>query len=144
MSDGIEPVLPATTEMMFGGNTVYVFYRLYCLLYVRLQKSKELCESELYTEQNMTAHVVERAVDDQKEACTSRPSANERFIDLMDTAIQLLRGEFTNQQFEQNCRQILGTSGYFLFTLDRVVMGCIRQIQSILNETVSLEVIVHH
>lgn len=137
----IEPVLPENIELIFGGNTVYVFYRLYCLLYTRLQKSRDLCATDLYTEQNMTAHVVERTVDDQKDT-SSTPTACERFVDLMDTIIQLLRGELTNQLFEQHCRQILGTSGYFLYTLDRVVIGCIRQIQSILNEKVSLEVVV--
>ena len=136
----LEPILPANTEMMLGSNTLYVFYRLYCLLYSRLQKSKELCAQELYTEEKMTAHAVERAVEDLKD--TSSPSACQRFVSLMDSIIQLLRGELTNQQFEHTCREILGTSGYFLFTLDRVVTGCVRQVQSMLNETVSLEVIV--
>lgn len=126
---------------MLGSNTMYVFYRLYCLLYARLQKSRELCATELYTEQTMTTCVIERAVEESKES-PATPASWQRFVSLMDTLIQLLRGELTNQQFEQGCRSILGTGGYFLYTMDRVVAGCIRQIQSMLNETVSLEVIV--
>ena len=89
----------------------------------------------------MTAHAVERAVDPAKEE-EALPTGLERNIDLMDSLIQLLRGEITNPIFEQRCRQLVGTNGYFLFTMDRVVTGCVRQIQSLLNDPVGLQLVV--
>ena len=88
----------------------------------------------------MTAHAVERAVDQPKE--TAVPTSLERNIDLMDVLIQLVRGEITNQNFEQRCRELLGTKGYFLFTMDRVTIGCVRQIQSLMNDSTGLQLIV--
>ena len=85
-------------------------------------------------------NAVERAVDPVREEAL--PTGLERNIDLMDSLIQLLRGEITNPIFEQRCRQLVGTNGYFLFTMDRVVAGCIRQIQSLLSDPVGLQLIV--
>lgn len=117
-----------------------MFYRLYELLYERLERSISLCQQDVYTEQRMTAHAVERAVDQPKE--TAVPTSLERNIDLMDALTQLVRGEITNQSFEQRCRTLLGTKGYFLFTMDRVTIGCVRQIQSLMNDSTGLQLIV--
>ena len=135
-----EPALPASRDVLYGSNTLYVFYRLYELLYERLERSTTLCHEDVYTERRMIAHAVERAVDPVREEAL--PTGLERNIDLMDSLIQLLRGEITNPIFEQRCRQLVGTNGYFLFTMDRVVAGCIRQIQSLLSDPVGLQLIV--
>ena len=37
-----------------------MFYRLYALLYTRILQSKRLCDADLYTEHNMTAHAGRR------------------------------------------------------------------------------------
>ena len=136
----IEPPLPASIDLLYGSNSLYVFYRLYELLYERLERSISLCQQDVYTEQRMTAHAVERAVDQPKE--TAVPTSLERNIDLMDALTQLVRGEITNQSFEQRCRTLLGTKGYFLFTMDRVTIGCVRQIQSLMNDSTGLQLIV--
>ena len=58
----VEPALPASRDVLFGSNALYVFYRLYERLYERLERSTTLCHEDVYTEQRMTAHAVERAV----------------------------------------------------------------------------------
>lgn len=137
-----EPTIPATADVIFGGNNLYVFYRLYQLIYTRLQQCFVLCQSDLYTESNMTAHAVERALGEKKEGDNASPTAVDRNVELMDAMIHLLRGELTNQGFEQKCRQVLGTSGYFLYTMDRVVTGCLRQIQNMMGDAMNVQLIV--
>lgn len=137
-----EPVLPPNVDLVFGGNNIYVFYRLYQLIYTRLQHCFELCQKELYTESNMTAHAVERALGEKKEEGGASPTAVDRNVELMDAMIHLLRGELTNQGFEQKCRQVLGTSGYFLYTIDRVVISCIRQVQNMMSDLMNVQLIV--
>lgn len=58
----IESVLGEDCECIFGSTPMYTFYRLYCILYTRILHSKTLCDSDLYTEQNMTAHAGRYAV----------------------------------------------------------------------------------
>ena len=137
-----EPAIPATRDVVFGGNNLYVFYRLYQLIYTRLQQCFTLCQTELYTESNMTAHAVERALGEKKEEGGASPTAVDRNVELMDAMIHLLRGELTNQGFEQKCREVLGTSGYFLYTIDRVVTGCLRQIQNMMSDAMNVQLIV--
>ena len=137
-----EPAIPATRDVVFGGNNLYVFYRLYQLIYTRLQQCFTLCQTDLYTESNMTAHAVERALGEKKEEGSASPTAVDRNVELMDAMIHLLRGELTNQGFEQKCRQVLGTSGYFLYTIDRVVTGCLRQIQNMMSDARNVQLIV--
>ena len=137
-----EPAIPATRDVVFGGNNLYVFYRLYQLIYTRLQQCFTLCQTDLYTESNMTAHAVERALGEKKEEDSASPTAVDRNVELMDAMIHLLRGELTNQGFEQKCRQVLGTSGYFLYTIDRVVTGCLRQIQNMMSDAMNVQLIV--
>ena len=137
-----EPVLPPNVDLVVGGNNIYVFYRLYQLIYTRLQHCFELCQKELYTESNMTAHAVERALGEKKEEGGASPTAVDRNVELMDAMIHLLRGELTNQGFEQKCRQVLGTSGYFLYTIDRVVISCMRQVQNMMSDLMNVQLIV--
>ena len=137
-----EPALPPNVDVVFGGNNIYVFYRLYQLIYTRLQHCFELCQKELYTESNMTAHAVERALGEKKEEGAVSPTAVDRHVELMDAMIHLLRGELTNQGFEQKCRQVLGTSGYFLYTIDRVVISCMRQVQNMISDLMNVQLIV--
>ena len=137
-----EPAIPATRDVVFGGNNLYVFYRLYQLIYTRLQQCFTLCQTDLSTESNMTAHAVERALGEKKEEGSASPTAVDRNVELMDAMIHLLRGELTNQGFEQKCRQVLGTSGYFLYTIDRVVTGCLRQIQNMMSDAMNVQLIV--
>lgn len=47
-------------DWIFGTTGIYVFYRLYALLYTRILQSKRLCDTDLYTEHNMTAHAGRR------------------------------------------------------------------------------------
>ena len=137
-----EPAIPATRDVVFGGNNLYVFYRLYQLIYTRLQQCFTLCQTDLYTESNMTAHAVERALGEKKEEGSASPTAVDRNVELMDAMIHLLRGELTNQGFEQKCRQVLGTSGYFLYTIDRVVISCMRQVQNMMSDLMNVQLIV--
>ncbi|KAK8828976.1 hypothetical protein WA538_000978, partial [Blastocystis sp. DL] len=130
-------------DWIFGTTGIYVFYRLYALLYTRILQSKRLCDADLYTEHNMTAHAVERAIDTQREAAEG-PSKLQRHIDLMDALIQLLRGELSNQQFEQRCRETVGTSGYMLYTADRVVNACVRHLHAILGDAVATRLVALH
>ena len=84
---------------------------------------------------------MERAIDTQREAAEG-PSKLQRHIDLMDALIQLLRGELSNQQFEQRCRETVGTSGYMLYTADRVVNACVRHLHAILGDAVATRLVV--
>ncbi len=87
---------------------------------------------------------MERAIDTNRDGLmdSAVPSKLERHIYLMDALIQLLRGELTNQLFENRCRQLVGTNGYMLYTVDRVVSGCVRHLQTIMNDVMATQLVV--
>jgi histone deacetylase complex regulatory component SIN3 len=41
-------------------------------------------------------------------------------------------------KFEDECRQLMGTGSYLLFTLDRVVNHAVKQLQALVSEPLSV------
>jgi paired amphipathic helix protein Sin3a len=48
----------------------------------------------------------------------------------MQILYSLLDGQIDNSRFEDECRAMLGTSSYVLFTLDKLVFKFVKQVRS--------------
>ena len=80
---------------------------------------------------------MERVLAEQENpnfALPSPPTKAERLISLMDTLILFIENKLANKDFQKKCSEIVGMNGYLLYTVDRIVTGCIHQLRAILED----------
>ena len=58
--------------------------------------------------------------------CFSLGGSGDRF---QDTLLNLLDGSIEHSKYEDECRAIIGTQSYVLFTLDKVVFKLVKQVK---------------
>lgn len=92
-------------RVFFGNNAFYVFFRLYGILFDRLKKAKALSAKS-------------SAVD------TNGLSGYDRYLASLDRLINNLQDV---SQYEDECRAMMGSESYELFTLDKVIINLVRQ-----------------
>lgn len=69
-------------------------------------------------------------------------SPTERFQRILASSIMLIRGEIDNSSFEEECHQIVGAGGYVLYTVDKVVVSCLKHLHAAFTETLCNELLV--
>ncbi|ORX65773.1 hypothetical protein K493DRAFT_412767 [Basidiobolus meristosporus CBS 931.73] len=126
-----------TSFNFYGSNVFYVFFRLYQLLYSRVEsikaKASKVPRKIPYTETKSVAgslslrHKVEVLAD------MDYTNANyyQEFLSLVD---RLFEGEIDQQGYEEGMRYLFGIHAYVVFTIDKLVMAILRQIQTIVLE----------
>jgi len=164
------PALP-TAEMLrtpaadgrtvfLGTGPVYVFFRLYQLLFERLSAARRLCQ-EQRGERNLVAHPTDRhsAAQAEKRAKeagdgssgdvdmdadgngngngnggTKGDSAEELYQHFLTALYGVLSGSLDQGKFEDECRNLMGTASYMLFTMERLVNNTVKQFQAVVND----------
>ena len=71
-------------------------------------------------------------------------SPTERFQRILASSIMLIRGEIDNSSFEEECHQIVGAGGYVLYTVDKVVVSCLKHLHAAFTETLCNELLVSY
>ncbi|RHZ13146.1 hypothetical protein DYB31_008636 [Aphanomyces astaci] len=113
----------------FFSEAAYVFVRLYHVLYSRLEQARELCEKAKRNRNRRTInpaaamlahahHVAE--VDTQTGDYEAFMSKLYALIDQLSLAAC---------RYEDCCRSLMGSSSYFLFTMDKLVTLLLKQMQ---------------
>lgn len=69
-------------------------------------------------------------------------SADSRLNHLLNHVLLLLRGEEDGIQFESGCRELIGAGGYVLYTVDKVVVNCLKGIHNLFSDSMSNDVVV--
>ncbi|XP_068642202.1 paired amphipathic helix protein Sin3-like 4 isoform X2 [Aristolochia californica] len=115
VSSGIHSRERKESQIFYGNDSFYVLLRLHQVLYERILSAKHNSSS---TERKW------RTVKD-----TSNPYA--RFIGAL---YSLLDGSADNTKFEDDCRAIIGTQSYVLFTLDKLIYKLVKQLQAIVSD----------
>ncbi|XP_077217558.1 paired amphipathic helix protein Sin3-like 4 [Tasmannia lanceolata] len=105
------------SRIFYGNDSFYVLFRLHQTLYERILSAK------------MNSLSAERKWRTQKD--TSPPDLYARF---MSALYNLLDGSADNTKFEDDCRAIIGTQSYVLFTLDKLIYKLVKQLQAIVSD----------
>ncbi|KAK3163676.1 hypothetical protein QOZ80_1AG0006720 [Eleusine coracana subsp. coracana] len=106
-----------TSRIFYGNDSFYVLFRLHQILYERLLSAKT---------NSLTAEKKWRTSKD-----TNPPDLYEKF---MTALYNLLDGSSDNTKFEDDCRAIIGTQSYVLFTLDKLIYKVVKQLQAIATD----------
>eukprot|EP00268_Persea_americana_P032753 TRINITY_DN322_c0_g1_i5.p1 TRINITY_DN322_c0_g1~~TRINITY_DN322_c0_g1_i5.p1 ORF type:complete len:1449 (+),score=328.48 TRINITY_DN322_c0_g1_i5:313-4659(+) len=112
------------SRIFYGNDSFYVLFRLHQTLYERMLSAKM---------NSSTAEKKWRASKD-----TSPPDRYARF---MSALYNLLDGSSDNTKFEDDCRAIIGTQSYVLFTLDKLIYKLVKQLQAIVSDEMDNKVL---
>ncbi|XBI23267.1 hypothetical protein VPH35_048546 [Triticum aestivum] len=106
-----------SSHVFYGNDSFYILFRLHQMLYERLLSAKTNSSS------------AEKKWRTSKD--TNPPDLYARFIKAL---YNLLDGTSDNTKFEDDCRAIIGTQSYVLFTLDKLIYKVVKQLQAIATD----------
>eukprot|EP00252_Welwitschia_mirabilis_P014418 TRINITY_DN3168_c0_g1_i2.p1 TRINITY_DN3168_c0_g1~~TRINITY_DN3168_c0_g1_i2.p1 ORF type:complete len:1345 (-),score=339.72 TRINITY_DN3168_c0_g1_i2:26-4060(-) len=106
--------------VFYGNDAFYILFRLHQTLYERI-----LCAKT-------NAMLIEQNGKNSKDV--SRSNLYTKFLSAL---YSLLDGSADNSKFEDECRAIIGTQSYMLFTLDKLIFKLVKQLQIIASDEVA-------
>ncbi|XP_062206253.1 paired amphipathic helix protein Sin3-like 4 [Phragmites australis] len=106
-----------SSRIFYGNDSFYVLFRLHQILYERLLSAKT---------NSFNAEKKWRTSKD-----TNPPDLYAKFTSAL---YNLLDGSSDNTKFEDDCRAIIGTQSYVLFTLDKLIYKVVKQLQAIATD----------
>jgi paired amphipathic helix protein Sin3a len=76
-----------------------------------------------------------------KKKCSDGGAAPNLYAKFMEVLYGLLDGSVDNSKFEDECRAIIGTQSYVLFTLDKLIFKLVKQLQAAATDDVALKLL---
>ncbi|KAH1239232.1 Paired amphipathic helix protein Sin3-like 3 [Glycine max] len=110
----VPPVLhdkQRTVRVFYGNDSFYVLFRLHQTLYERIQSAK-----------------VNSSSAEKKWRASNDTGSSDQYGRFMDALYNLLDGSSDSTKFEDECRAIIGTQSYVLFTLDKLIYKLVKQV----------------
>lgn len=129
-------------RLFFGGTSFFVFFRLYQILYERIALATQLARAprEKFVigeppkaETTQAAKEKEAAEREKREA----EAKKDRYKEFVKLLYSFVSGTVDQNKFEDELRDLLGIQAFPLYTLDKLVVQLVKQIQSILSDDVS-------
>ncbi|XP_061360798.1 paired amphipathic helix protein Sin3-like 4 isoform X1 [Gastrolobium bilobum] len=105
------------SRVFYGNDSFYVLLRLHQTLYERIQSAKFNSSSA-----------------ERKWRASSDTSSTDQYDRFMNALYNLLDGSSDNTKFEDDCRAIIGTQSYVLFTLDKLIYKLVKQLQAVASD----------
>eukprot|EP01018_Ginkgo_biloba_P002349 Gb_35988 [translate_table: standard] len=105
------------STIFYGNDSFYVLFRLHQTLYERILSAKK---------NSLSAERKWKSLKD-----TNPPDLYAKFRSIL---YSLLDGSADNAKFEDDCRAIIGTQSYVLFTLDKLIFKLVKQLQAIASD----------
>ncbi|AQK79686.1 paired amphipathic helix protein Sin3-like 5 isoform X2 [Zea mays] len=105
------------SHIFYGNDSFYVLFRLHQIFYERILSAKTNCST---SDNNWKAsrHI-------------NSPDQYSRFISAL---YNLLDGSSDHTKFEDDCRSIIGTQSYVLFTIDKLIYKIVKQLQALASD----------
>ncbi|EOA33276.1 hypothetical protein CARUB_v10019668mg [Capsella rubella] len=100
------------SEVFYGNDSFYVLFRLHQILYDRVLSAK-----------------INSSSPERKWKTSSSTNPADSYARFMNALYNLLDGTSDNSKFEDDCRAIIGTQSYVLFTLDKLIYKLIKHLQ---------------
>ncbi|KAF7809233.1 paired amphipathic helix protein Sin3-like 4 isoform X1 [Senna tora] len=116
----VPPVLhekERVSRVFYGNDSFYVLFRLHQTLYERIQSAK------------LNSSSAER-----KWRASNDANSSDLYGRFMTALYNLLDGSSDNAKFEDDCRAIIGTQSYVLFTLDKLIFKLVKQLQAVVTD----------
>jgi paired amphipathic helix protein Sin3a len=127
-------------RLMYADEHWYLFFRYHQILCERLHKvykySLQIAENEsadLKTREQSVAEAL-------KLRNKSDIPVDEYYPTFLDIARNLLDGNMDSGTYEDQMREMFGIQAYTVFTLDKVVHNCVRQLQYLVQDEKSIGV----
>ncbi|XAR48027.1 hypothetical protein NMG60_11030718 [Bertholletia excelsa] len=105
------------SRVFYGNDSFYVLFRLHWTLYERIQSAK-----------------INSSSSEKKWRGSTDRSAADLYARFMRALYNLLDGSSDNTKFEDDCRAIIGTQSYVLFTLDKLIYKIVKQLQTVATD----------
>ncbi|PSR88338.1 Paired amphipathic helix protein Sin3-like [Actinidia chinensis var. chinensis] len=105
------------SRIFYGNDSFYVLFRLHQTLYERMQSAK-----------------INSSSAEKKWRGSNDASPTDLYARFMTALYNLLDGSSDNTKFEDDCRAIIGTQSYVLFTLDKLIYKLVKQLQTVATD----------
>ncbi|KAL3501265.1 hypothetical protein ACH5RR_035714 [Cinchona calisaya] len=105
------------SQIFYGNDSFYVLFRLHYILYERIHKAK-----------------LHSSTAENKWRVSNDINPTDSYARFIDALYNLLDGSSDNAKFEDDCRAIIGTQSFLLFTLDKLIYKLVKQLQSIATD----------
>uniref|UniRef100_K3WZV4 Histone deacetylase interacting domain-containing protein n=1 Tax=Globisporangium ultimum (strain ATCC 200006 / CBS 805.95 / DAOM BR144) TaxID=431595 RepID=K3WZV4_GLOUD len=132
------------TVSFYGTQHSYGFLRLYQMLHNRLERAFELCEKAKRNRYRRMINPAARALAHARHTLTNDASGKEKTGDyqaFLSKLYALIDGSVDNTKYEDCCRSLMGSTSYFLFTMDKLVSLVLKQMQQLSNDDTSQELL---
>ncbi|XP_028946701.1 paired amphipathic helix protein Sin3-like 4 isoform X2 [Malus domestica] len=106
------------SRIFYGNDSFYVLFRLHQTLYERIQSAK----------------INSSSAERKWRAASNDSSPSDSYARFMSALYNLLDGSSDNTKFEDDCRAIIGTQSYLLFTLDKLIYKLVKQLQTVASD----------
>lgn len=118
----------------------YLFYRYHHILCDRLHRIYKH-SIQIAEQNNLDSKRREQSVAEAlKLRNKSEVSPDDYYPAFLDIVRHLLDGNMESTQYEDTLRDMFGIHAYISFTLDKVVQNCVRQLQHIVQDQISISV----
>ncbi|CAH8253403.1 unnamed protein product [Arabidopsis lyrata] len=102
------------SQVFYANDSFYVLFRLHRILYERILSAK-----------------VNSSSPEGKWRTSNTKNPTDSYARFMTALYNLLDGTSDNAKFEDDCRAIIGTQSYILFTLDKLIHKFIKHLQGV-------------
>lgn len=135
-----EPLTDSKNLLLYANDSLFAFVRIFMIAYERLEKLKQAAQLSqnrpFFTEKT---NVVAQFLDLHSRQSTMTvdeelASGRDFYGVLLYLLEQLIEGQIEPGLFEEKVRYMFGTSGYLIFTFDKVLLSLLRQTLTVLND----------
>lgn len=138
---GDGPSRPKRKANFFANAPLYVLFRLLQMLYNRLSTLKEISRKQAQQSPSMqliNPLAIELGLNDVGGPSPLlmegvNPSAH-FYEHLLDLCEKLFDNEIDQLAFEENMRHMYGTKAFISFTLDKLIAGIVKQVQTVMTD----------
>lgn len=140
------PALPPS--VFYCSSVGYVFFRLHSILTQRLTSAKLLCVKAsgrapgASLDQEARAKLQSRTeggsgMDIEECMDADEESASDLYEHFLTALSAVIEGTMESAKYEDECRQLMGSGSYQSFTMDKLVIQTVRQLQALVVDPVA-------
>jgi len=133
---------PKDKWILYGSQHLVGVFKLHQLLHSRMSEAKQMAADEMAEPQRgidimgqpATPRVPGEAIADGTSVCaTPKQRVGDPFQAFLSILLAMLRGHVEVTKYEDECRTLLGTYSYKLFTLDKLIPRFIKETNSLIQ-----------
>ena len=139
--DQVDALASEHSVLLYDTQAAYVFFRLYHILYLRLLEAKRLCAKAKKNQKSITVNPAARALSHSHhtESKTGVRKKAGDFDAFLSYLYALVDGSIDNAKYEDCCRNLMGSSSFLLFTMDKLVSQLLKQLQTMGADDTSMQ-----